>query len=65
MHHLLAVLVGALAGAMSATVPVYATTPDPPEEVLLPADSVALCSLQGAPARPGTSRVASWWCAGF
>src|SRR5512138_1561816 len=29
MHHLLAVLFGAVAGAMSATVPIYAADPDP------------------------------------
>jgi len=31
MHHLFAVLVGALAGAMSATAPFYAYALDPPD----------------------------------
>ena len=32
MHHLLAVLVGALSGAMSATAPIYARTADLPDD---------------------------------
>jgi hypothetical protein len=36
MHHLLAVLVGALAGAMSATAPIYPYALDPPVEALAP-----------------------------
>ena len=41
MHHLLAVLFGALVGAISATVPIYATGPDPPDDALTPDESVA------------------------
>ena len=41
MHHLLAVLFGALAAAMSATVPIYATGPDPPDDEPAPDESVA------------------------
>jgi hypothetical protein len=40
MHHLLAVLAGALAGAMSATAPIYTTGTDPPEDPLDPVESV-------------------------
>jgi hypothetical protein len=40
MHHLLAVLAGALAAAMSATAPIYTTGTDPPEDALDPVESV-------------------------
>jgi hypothetical protein len=40
MHHLLAVLFGALAGAVSATVPIYATGLGPPDDALTPDESV-------------------------
>jgi hypothetical protein len=42
MHHLLAMLAGALAGAVSAAVPIYAYAIDPPEEVLVPDESVVV-----------------------
>jgi hypothetical protein len=42
MHHLLTVLFGALAGAMSATAPIYAGTAGRPHETLVPDESVAV-----------------------
>ena len=42
MHHLLTVLFGALAGAMSAAVPIYAIATGTPDEALVPDESVAV-----------------------
>jgi len=42
MHHLLAVLFGALAGAMSATAPIYTADTGPPEEALVPDEPAAV-----------------------
>ena len=42
MHHLLAVLFGALSGAISATVPIYAAGFHPPEDLLATDESVVV-----------------------